>query len=236
MFVSDSPWEGYSDPWVTLGACARATEQVTLGTWVIPLPRYDPAFVAHAAASIDQLSGGRMMLGVGLGVRAEYEMFQGEYDGPQLGRRYDEALQVVDGLWKNESFSFEGDFFTLQNATLPKKPVQSPRIPIVMAGWWPNKRPFQRAAEWDGIMPFWPALLASDGPEGQPPSDAAPDDELRDLMAYYRGLTDDPGEIVLPRGTKLGPVLDPAAAEVGATWLLTVDATSLEDIEQGPPC
>jgi len=91
VFVSDSPWEGYSDPWDTLGACAAVTERITLGTWVIPLPQYDPMRAAHAAASIDQLSGGRMLLGVGLGVRDEYEMYHGGYDGPRLGRRYDEA-------------------------------------------------------------------------------------------------------------------------------------------------
>lgn len=235
MFVSDSLWEGYSDPWVTLGACARVTEKVTLGTWVIPLPQHDPVRVAHAAASVDQLSGGRMMLGVGLGVRAEYEMYHGEYDGRQLARRYDEALQVVDGLWTSESFSFDGDYFTLREAALPERPVQSPRIPIVMAGWWPNKHPFQRAAEWDGIMPFWPALLASEVPEGQDPGNAAPDDELRELMAYYTRLTADPGEVVLPRSARLGPIIDPVAAELGATWLLTLDASSLEAIGEGPP-
>jgi hypothetical protein len=202
---------------------------------VIPLPQHDPVRVAHAAASVDQLSGGRMMLGVGLGVRAEYEMYHGEYDGRQLARRYDEALQVVDGLWTSESFSFDGDYFTLREAALPERPVQSPRIPIVMAGWWPNKHPFQRAAEWDGIMPFWPALLASEVPEGQDPGNAAPDDELRELMAYYTRLTADPGEVVLPRSARLGPIIDPVAAELGATWLLTLDASSLEAIGEGPP-
>jgi alkanesulfonate monooxygenase SsuD/methylene tetrahydromethanopterin reductase-like flavin-dependent oxidoreductase (luciferase family) len=235
VFVSDSPWEGYSDPWVTLGACAAVTERVTLGTWVIPLPQYDPMRVAHAAASVDQLSGGRMLLGVGLGVRDEYEMFHRGYDGPRLGRKYDEALQVVDGLWQNENFSFEGEFFRLQDAALPKRPVQSPRIPIVMGAWWPNRGPFRRAAAWDGVMPFWPALLGSEGPEGQEPSGATPDGELREMMAFYRSLTDDPGEVILPRSERLGPVIDPAAAEVGATWLLTLDATSLDAIGNGPP-
>ena len=82
-------------------------------------------------------------------------------------------------------------------------------------------------------MPFWPSLLGSEGPEG--PTPTAPDEELREMMAFYRGLTDDPGEVILPRSERLGPVIDPVAAEVGATWLLTLDATSLEAIGNGPP-
>jgi hypothetical protein len=55
------------------------------------------------------------------------------------------------------------------------------------------------------------------------------------MMAFYRSLTDDPGEVILPRSRRLGPVIDPVAAEVGATWLLTLDAGSLDAVGNGPP-
>jgi hypothetical protein len=77
-------------------------------------------------------------------------------------------------------------------------PVQKPRITILVAAWWPNKKPFQRAARWDGLMPYWPALMSQGtGPQGEQPTGSV-EDELRALLAYYHQVTNEPGEILLP--------------------------------------
>lgn len=244
VFVSDSMWEGLSDPWTVLAAIAVRTERVRLGTWITPLPSKVPWELAHTLASLDQLSNGRVLLGTGLGLKHYYETFEGGYDPRALGRKYDEALEVMTGLWSGEPFSFDGEFFTLDGAKLPVTPVQQPRIPIVMATWWPNKKPFRRAAKWDGIMPSWPACFpGGKGPQGE----QAPggfEDQMRELIGYYHSLTNDPGEIVLdlhsPGATEQHAEL---AQELGATWFITTynhegmarPTPTLEQIQQGPP-
>ncbi len=107
VFVSDSIWEGWSDPWSTLGAVAEATQQVTLGTWVIPVPLHDPWRLAHSVACVDALSDGRMLLGTGLGIPAEYRTFGLDDDPRALARRYDEALDVITALWSGETIDHE---------------------------------------------------------------------------------------------------------------------------------
>lgn len=244
VFVSDSLWEGVSDPWTVLAAIAVRTERIRLGTWVTPLPSKVPWELAHTLASLDQLSNGRVVLGTGLGLRQFYETFGGEYDAKALGRKYDECLEIMTGLWKEETFSFEGEFFTVDGAKLPVKPVQKPRIPVVIAAWWPNKKPFHRGARWDGIMPQWPACFpGGSGPQGE----QAPgtfDDQMREVLEYYHSLTDDPGEIVLDlHSPGVSERHAELAQELGATWFLTTNnhngvlspTVSLEEIQEGPP-
>ena len=246
------------DPWITLAGIAARTDEITLGTWVSPLPRRQPWQVARDLATLDRLADGRVLLGTGLGSEPDYTAFGRPWEPRALGRRYDEALDVVTGLWEGEPFSYDGDHFTLEEATLLPTPVQEPRIPIVAGCWWPNEKPFHRGARWDGIMPNWPSLFGRD-PEGDdasagPADDASagPADDVRAMMEYYHGITDDPGEVVLPADPVGGSTayLD-ACTELGATWLLTThvgalyadtdsapDAESysvLERIEQGPP-
>ena len=235
VFVSDSITDGTTDPWVTLGAIAARTERVTLGTWISAPATYQPWRLALAAASLDQLSGGRLMLGVGLGVGADFGRFGDDSSPHDRARRYDEALEVMELLWSGESVSFEGEYFRLDDVTLPIVPRQVPRIPTVVGGWWPNERPFRRAGRWDGTMPYWPALLGGTvGPEGQTSSGTV-DGELRDLMALYRDLTDELGEVVLPRQTRDDADYRSLAEELGATWLLTSSRMDLDELRQGPP-
>jgi hypothetical protein len=101
-----------------------------------------------------------------------------------------------------------------------------------MAAWWPNKKPFRRAAKWDGIMPSWPAFYGiSIGPQGEEPADSL-EAGLRSLMTYYHGLTDDPGEILLP--DRPDAQYRALCRELGATWLLNLDL-DLAGIRHGPP-
>lgn len=238
VFVSDSlPFEEYPDPFVLLSAMAARTDDVTLGTWVIPLPRRQPWQFAFEAATLDRLSGGRLLLGVGLGNDDEYDAYGRPYDPPALGARYDEALAVIDGLWTEDAFSFDGEHFTLEDAQLDPKPVQEPRIPILAGAWWPNRKPIQRGARWDGVMPFWTSLMGEEGgPRGEQAS-GTPTEELRACLDYYREVAEEPGEVLVPR---LDPDEHPDYSDVcealGVTWLLsTTDTADADAVAAGPP-
>lgn len=149
-----------------------------------------------------------------------------------LGRKYDEALDIMVGLWSGQPFRYSGEFFRLEDATLAVTLVHQPRIPVLMGCWWPNKKPFKRAAQWDGIMPFWPSLLQDgSGPQGEKATGDA-EEELRALMAYYHSLVDDPGEIVIPDRPE--PRYRQLALDLGATWMLTTNTSDQDDIKQGP--
>jgi hypothetical protein len=111
--------------------------------------------VAREAATLDHLSNGRFILGVGLGdpVEAEYGFFGEETDARIRAEKLDEALDILAGLWSGESFSHAGKHFQLEEMRFLPRPVQQPRIPVWVGGYWPRKRPFQRAAKWDGVCP-----------------------------------------------------------------------------------
>jgi alkanesulfonate monooxygenase SsuD/methylene tetrahydromethanopterin reductase-like flavin-dependent oxidoreductase (luciferase family) len=156
VFVSDSlPFAEYPDPWVLLAGMAARTETIRLGTWVVPVPRRQPWQLAQEVATLDQLSDGRLLFGAGLGNDDDYTAYGRPYDLPALGDRYDEALDVIEGLWGDEPFSYDGEHFSMDAAELEPTPAQEPRVPVLIGCWWPNKKPLHRGARWDGIMPFW---------------------------------------------------------------------------------
>ena len=189
--------------------------------------------------SIDRLSGGRLTFGAGLGFppHAEFELFGEDPDDRIRARKLDEGLAILDGLWSGEPFSFQGEHFNIEETTFLPPPVQVPRPPVWIAGWWPNKPPLRRAARWDGV--FSELVL------GGLPSP----DQLREILAYVHdhressnpfdaalnGYTDtDPSQAA----ETVGPY-----AEAGLTWWLErIDpdrrysvAETLERIEAGPP-
>jgi alkanesulfonate monooxygenase SsuD/methylene tetrahydromethanopterin reductase-like flavin-dependent oxidoreductase (luciferase family) len=147
-----------SNTWVALAAIAARTVRIRLGTEVTPLARRRPWNVAREAAGIDQISEGRMILGVGLGDASEaragrdasFLRFGEERDPRRRGEILDEALEILAGLWSGEPFSFEGRHFRIEEVTFEPVPVQRPRIPIWIGGGYPNPRPTRRAAQWDG--------------------------------------------------------------------------------------
>jgi alkanesulfonate monooxygenase SsuD/methylene tetrahydromethanopterin reductase-like flavin-dependent oxidoreductase (luciferase family) len=146
------------DPWVLLGAIAATTERLVLGPMVTPLPRRRPWVVARQAVTVDHLSGGRLMLGVGLGepVDVEFGAFGETSDLKVRAEMLDEALAILDGLWGGEEFSFSGAHYQLAPMTFLPRPVQQPRIPIIVAGYWPHRGPIRRAARWDGMNVLFP--------------------------------------------------------------------------------
>ena len=144
------------DPWIALAAMAMTTERIKLGTLVTPLPRRRPWKLAREAATLDHLSQGRLVLGVGIGsdIAGEYSCFGEAGDDRQHGAMLDEGLDVLAGLWSGEPFSYSGRYYHIQEARFLPPPVQSPRIPIWVADVWPHKRPLRRAAAWDGVVPM----------------------------------------------------------------------------------
>lgn len=212
--VFDPSWHPIVDPWVGLAAAAIATTSIRLGTLVTPLPRRRPWKLARETVSIDQLSGGRLILGVGIGdpVQWDYGYFGEPTDAKLRGAMLDEGLAILTGLWSGEAFKFEGEHYRLQEMKFLPRPVQTPRIPIWVGGWWPNKPPMRRAARWDGAIP------------GRLSAPLTPDD-WRDIQAYIQlhRTGSGPFDVVgggATSGTDLARDADTVAqyAAAGLTW------------------
>ena len=241
VFLSDSlPFAAYPDPMVTLAGIAAKTSSITLGTWVTPVPRWDPWQLAQSVATLDRLADGRVLLGVGLGNEDDYEAYGVEYDPATLAERYDEALEIVDRLWSDESVDYDGEHFQLRDANVEPTPVQEPRVPILAGAWWPNRAPIRRGARWDGVMPFGVSLTGGEqGPHGEEAT-GSPAEELREAVAYYHDVVEEPGEIVVPEIPSLGSdAMVELCEEIGATWLLRTDLGESDEamcaaIERGP--
>lgn len=198
------------DPWVLLAAIATVTERLTIGPMVTPLPRRHPWKLAPEAVSVDHLSGGRLMLGVGIGepVDIEYEAFGLPGDKKVRAEMLDEGLAILAGLWSGEEFSFSGTHYRLAPMRFLPRPVQQPRIPIIVAGYWPNKGPIRRAARWDGMNALFPNPI--EDWEGK----------FTSLVAELRRLrTDDDATFEIFDGGYTPGDGDPARSErLGATW------------------
>jgi alkanesulfonate monooxygenase SsuD/methylene tetrahydromethanopterin reductase-like flavin-dependent oxidoreductase (luciferase family) len=148
------------DPWVMLGAFAQATERVKLGAMVTPLARRRPWKVAKEVVTLDHLSGGRVIVGVGLGEPPvdDFAAFGDPADPLQRAALLDDGLAVLAGLLTGEPFTHEGPHYRVDADFLPA-PVQRPRPPIWVAGVLPHRRPFERARRWDGVIPMGPEQL-----------------------------------------------------------------------------
>lgn len=123
-----------------LSAIASTTKRIRLGTLVLVLPLYHPVQLAKSLATIDYLSNGRLIVGVGVGWNRE------EFDalGVHLssrGRMMDECLQILKELWTRNNVTFNGDFFKFSNLTVEPKPVQRPHPPIWIGG---GNQPFDK--------------------------------------------------------------------------------------------
>jgi alkanesulfonate monooxygenase SsuD/methylene tetrahydromethanopterin reductase-like flavin-dependent oxidoreductase (luciferase family) len=193
------------DPWVTLGAMAHATERIRLGPLVTPLPRRRPWVVAKQVMTLDHLSNGRAVLGVGLGfpADAEFESFGEIADDRTRAKQLDEGLAIVDACLRGGDVSYAGAHYKIDAAMNPAC-VQQPRPPIWVAGMWPGGRPFRRAAAWDGVVP-----IAADGEPLRP-------DAVAQVVAAVGGGR--PGyDVVTAAHWEHSPA---EYADVGVTWLV----------------
>ncbi len=226
-----------ADPWHMLAAIALRTKHIKISPYATPLPRRRPWKVARESVTLDHLSHGRLIMGVGLGNDRSREYSSlGESTDPKVhGERLDESLAVLTRLWSGEAFSYEGKHYQLTNVQFLPKPVQQPRIPIWVAGFWPNKKPFRRAAQFDGVC-----ALRRDQP-------LEPDD-YREIVAYIKACRngDAPFDVnASGHTTAADPHRDAARmaafAEAGVTWWQeSFDWTYTLDqvrhrVKQGPP-
>jgi F420-dependent oxidoreductase-like protein len=137
---------GPSDSWVTLGALARETSRIRLGTLVTSATFRHPGPLAIAVAQVDQMSGGRVELGLGAGwFEAEHRAYGLEF--PSTGERFDrfaEQLEIITGLWATlpgEHYAFSGKHYTLADSPALPKPVQRPRPPVIIGGVGKKRTP-----------------------------------------------------------------------------------------------
>src|SRR5258708_3762793 len=207
------------DPWIALTAIALTTRSIRFGPMVTPLHRRSPWKVARESASLDNLSGGRLILGVGLGTwPQEFEYLCEALDLKVRAAMLDEGLEVLTGLWSGKPFSYSGKCYKVQESVFLPPPLQSPRIPIWVAGTWPIKAPFRRAARWDGVQPIGQNLELN---EMMSPG------QIRDMVTYIKAYrdSDTPFDIVhggMTSGKDLSRDADIVAAyaSAGVTWWL----------------
>ncbi len=124
------------DPAVVLTYAAAVTTQIRLGVSVSVLPVRNPIHVAHQLATLDYVSNGRAILGVGLGRDHHYAEFQVPRE--HRVRRFREGVEVIKALWTEPKVSYQGSIFQLDGATMVLKPVQKPHPPIWMGGDHPD--------------------------------------------------------------------------------------------------
>lgn len=136
LSVQGAPDRGSSDAWTLLEALAARTSTLRLGTLVSPVTFREPAVLAKAATTVDRISGGRVELGMGAGWWEEEHITHGFAFPPVAERfeRLEEQLAIVHGLLTEELFSFPGTHYRLRDATFWPKPVQRPRMPILLGG------------------------------------------------------------------------------------------------------
>jgi alkanesulfonate monooxygenase SsuD/methylene tetrahydromethanopterin reductase-like flavin-dependent oxidoreductase (luciferase family) len=230
-----------ADPWIALTAAALATSRLRLGTLVTPLPRRRPWKVARETVTLDHLSGGRLILGVGLGISPEeFDDLGEETDLRVRAEMLDEALTVLTGLWRGEPFSHLGIHYRVRAAHFLPAPSQTPRIPIWVGGTWPVRAPFRRAARWDGVFPHYRDEHGAISP--MPPA------VLREMLGYIAAHRAGaaPFAVVL-RGATPGDHPERAAEmiapyrDAGLTWWLEGVGSGRDlaavraRIRQGPP-
>jgi probable F420-dependent oxidoreductase len=134
------PWpkafERVMDPIVSLTWVAAATRRVRLGASVLIMPYYTPVLLAKQLATLDQVSGGRLDVGVGIGwSKDEYAAVGVPF--AQRGRRGDEFLKALKGIWTQDEFELDGEFYKIPRCRVEPKPLQKPHPPITVGGYGP---------------------------------------------------------------------------------------------------
>ena len=141
-FALDTP---LYDPWVVLGTIAAATSTIKLGTGVYVLPLRHPFVTARAVTSVDVLSGGRAVLGVGAGWLAEEFTALG-LDPRRRFSRMEECIEVLRALWTDDQPSYHGRHFDFEPVHFAPRPISEPHPPILLGG--DSDHALARAAQW----------------------------------------------------------------------------------------
>jgi len=237
----DDPQGHVADPTVVISAVAARTERIRIAIMVNSLARRRPAKVARETATLDVLTAGRLIVGAGLGtLTSEFTAFGESADPRVRAARLDESLHLLDALWTGRPVTFHGEYLTAAGVTMLPRPVQRPRIPIWCGGRWPNKRPFRRAARWDGVMPVHTGYGLG---ETMPPA------ELQAIVTYTQEHRKETGPFdVALEGRTDGSAADRGGQLVasyvraGLTWWIEAlgwwrgtPAEAMARVRQGPP-
>ena len=135
-----NPERHWLEAWTTLAGLAQATSRIRLATYVTQIPLRNPAMLARQALTVDHISGGRLDLGIGIGLRVDpaYDMIGIEnWSEKERVARFPEYVEIVDRLLSNEVTSYAGEYYHVEGAVMSPRPVQSPRPPIVIAALRP---------------------------------------------------------------------------------------------------
>jgi alkanesulfonate monooxygenase SsuD/methylene tetrahydromethanopterin reductase-like flavin-dependent oxidoreductase (luciferase family) len=239
--------EAVCDAFVALAAVAAMTERLRLGPLVTPLARRRPWVLARQTTSVDHLSDGRLIFGIGLaddGWKSEpTELLEQAAEEQESQALLDEALAVLLALWSGKPVHHDGDRLHVDSAPFLPTPVQLPRIPIWATSRSPDRASLLRAARVDGILPIF-----SDRESAAAVESGAPDPfDVRKVRDELSGLGAGPDHDLVLRG-RLGPrwtseSLDRlhTLEDAGATWWLETfdrdEATGsvIERVNAGPP-
>ncbi len=250
--AEDAGWDGFflwdhmlarpgmavADAWVAMAAVATATTRVRIGALVTPMPRRRPQVLAREIATLDRLSGGRLIFGIGLGDDGwkEFSSFGDETEPVTRGEMLDELLEVVQRLLRGDAVHFAGRHYTVNTPAFQPTPLQDP-MPIWGAVRWPKRKPLQRIAKLQGCFPIFPDS------ESPPPPDPADIVAIRsallelgaspdiDIVVRYALSLQDPATI---------PETIASLEQAGVTWILDAttpgeDPDTVERIARGGP-
>ena len=144
IWIGDGPTNRhpYYEPFVALAHASAATKHLKLGSCVAVLPLFHPVRLAQSVATLDVLSGGRAIVGVGAGGEFEKQFEAFGIPLEERGRRTNEYIEIMKNLWTEEVCNFSGSFYDYEDITMEPKPVQQPHPPVWVGGrlWNPDAR------------------------------------------------------------------------------------------------
>lgn len=236
--IGDSPMY---DPWVLMGAIAAVTERVTIGAMILPLARRRPWKVAKEAMTIDRISGGRLVLPVGLGVPEDRAFSGVNTDAPDRKSRaekLDECLEILRLGERGEVFDYHGKHYQVDQMKLLPTPVNG-HIPVWSVGAWPLEKSLARAIRNDG-------LIVADHTPGIERTAPMPPERMVEVAAWVREhrAAETPFDLCLEGRTVNADDTDYAAAmaAAGVTWFIEsrwndddTPESLLERVRMGPP-
>ena len=208
------------DPWVVLGAVAAVTQSIRLATGVFILPLRHPIMVARSVVTLDRMSGGRVVLGMGVGwMPDEFEIVGASFG--DRGKRADEMIELMRQLWSEDTIEFHGDFYDIPPIKFEPKPIhRQESIPIIVGGTSPGalRRAGRLGDGWIHHVQIRASLFLG---EERPEIDDADWTELAEHLAVIEGhrleagRQDRPFEIVAGMGDSVANIR--RAAEMGVT-------------------
>lgn len=221
----------FADPWVTLAAIAQATESIMIGPLVTPLPRRRLGTLALQASTLQSLSGGRLILGLGTGVGWDYSRWGESAKRSELAARLDEGVPVLRRLLSGEPVDHAGDHFQVSGVRFPPTDV-----PLWTSGFWPRRGSVRGARGADGLFP----QIRDEADDFRIPTPA----ELIKIREEFESAGGSPGAelVIWSPNQAWAPTADRARdyEAAGVTWWLEDGSEVAPDrlrsrIQSGPP-